>query len=72
MAKTDRPDELTSYTAFQLAVVKGIAEGARLDVEPEPAFIPYGRCHIHPSVSTFEHGFDVPCYRCEAEMEDYS
>lgn len=69
--KTDRPDELTSYVAFQRAVFEGAEEAARLDAEPEPAFIPYGRCRVHPSVSTFEHGFDVPCYRCEAAMEEF-
>lgn len=70
MAKTDRPDELASYISFQRAVADGLAEAERLDAEPEPAFIPYGRCRLHPSVSTFERGFDVPCHICESEMED--
>ena len=70
MPKTDRPDELASYIVFQRAVAEGLLEAERLDAEPEPAFIPYGRCRLHPSVSTFEHGFDVPCYRCEAEMSE--
>lgn len=70
MTKTDRPDELASYVAFQKAVADGLAEGERLDAN-EPAFIPYGRCRVHPSIETSVRGFDVPCYRCEAEMGDY-
>lgn len=65
----DRPDELTAYVAFQKAVFDGLQEAARLD-DAEPTFIPYGRCRVHPSVSTFEHGFDVPCYKCEGEMDE--
>jgi hypothetical protein len=69
MAKTDRPDELTAYVNFQREVAAGLAEAERLD-DAEPAFIPYGRCPRHPDVFTFERGFDVPCYRCEAEMDE--
>ena len=69
MTKTDRPDELASYVAFQRAIAEGLAEAERLDAS-EPAFIPYGRCSRHPSVSTFERGFDVPCYICEGEMDN--
>ncbi len=68
MAKSDRHDELTSYLAFQRAVAEGLLEAERLGTLEEPAFVPYGRCPRHPSVSTFEHGFDVPCYRCETEQ----
>jgi hypothetical protein len=63
-------NDLKHYEDFQQAVFEGAEEAARLDSEPEPAFIPYGRCRLHPSVSTFEHGFDVPCYRCESEMAE--
>lgn len=62
-------DDLTAYLELQRAVAEGTLEAERLDAYPERAFIPYGRCPRHPSVSTFEHGFDVPCYRCESEMD---
>lgn len=64
-------DELKRYQDFQKAVFEGVQEAARLDAEPERPFVPYGRCPRHPSVETFLKGFDVPCYKCEAEMEDY-
>jgi len=70
MTKTDRPDELAAYVAFQLAVAEGLEEAARLDATEEHAFIPYGRCRIHPTVETFIGGFDVPCHCCEAEMDE--
>lgn len=66
----NRNDELAAYLEWQKAVFDGAQEASRLDAIPEPAFIPYGRCRVHPSVSTFEHGFDVPCYRCEAAMDE--
>jgi hypothetical protein len=63
-------NELKIWEQHQKAIFDGAQEAARLDAQPEPAFVPYGRCQHHPSVSTFEHGFDIPCYVCEAAMEE--
>jgi hypothetical protein len=39
MAKTDRPDELTSYVAFQRAVAECLEEAARLAIALQPHLI---------------------------------
>jgi hypothetical protein len=63
-------DDFKAYVAFQRAVFEGAQEAARLDAIPEPAFIPYGRCRLHPHITTFIGGFDTLCPECEQACND--
>jgi hypothetical protein len=63
-------NELKRYEDFQRAVFEGAEEAARLDQEPEPAFIPYGRCPRHPGEVISNGMFDGLCGICEAEMAE--